>query len=58
LCGQASVAIRPAGPPLTAAAECNLLEQDAVPVELCGKALNKALRFEIRPYEIRTFMLG
>jgi hypothetical protein len=52
------VAIRPAGPPLNAAAECNLLEQDGVPVELCGKALSKALRFDIRPYEIRTFILG
>jgi hypothetical protein len=57
LCGQASVAIRPVGP-LDGAAECNLLEQDGVPVELGGKALSKALRFEIRPYEIRTFMLG
>ena len=51
------MAIRPVGP-LDGAAECNLLEQDGVPVELGGKALSKALRFEIRPYEIRTFMLG
>jgi len=36
------------------AAKCNLLEQDAVPVELDGNAL----RFETRPYKIRTFMLG
>jgi hypothetical protein len=47
------VAICPAGP-LDAAAECNLLEQHGVPVELGSKAL----RFDIRPYEIRTFMLG
>ena len=47
------MAIRPARP-LNGAAECNLLEQHGVPVEPCGKAL----RFEIRPYEIRTFILG
>ena len=51
------MAIRPAGP-LYAAAECNLLEQHGMPVEPDGKALSKALRFEIRPYEIRTFILG
>ena len=47
------MAIRPATP-LSAAAECNLLEQHGVFVELD----DKALRFEIRPYEIRTFILG